>query len=99
MTHEQYARVISAIGDHSTPDALAASVPGVPADEIRRVWDAYHMSVRGLRAATGLSQARFAERFLIPTRTLENWERGVNECPIYTRMMIADTLGFLPPRC
>jgi len=40
--------------------------------------------IKELRKLTGLSQAAFALRFQIPRRTLENWERGVNQCPDYT---------------
>ena len=32
------------------------------------------ITVRDIRAITGLSQAAFAERYGIPRRTLENWE-------------------------
>ena len=59
------------------------------------------MTVKELRAVTGLSQVAFGRRFLIPRRTVENWETaGANhtDCPLYTRMMIADLLGLLPER-
>ncbi len=34
------------------------------------------MTVKELRAATGLTQQKFAEKYHIPKRTLENWEGG-----------------------
>ena len=39
--------------------------------------------IKKLRQQTGLSQQAFAERYHIPKRTIENWERGVNEPPPY----------------
>lgn len=44
--------------------------------------------VRAIRQRTGLSQASFAERFEIPKRTLENWEAGTREPPIYILRML-----------
>lgn len=40
-------------------------------------------NVKTIRSYTGLSQAKFAEYYEIPKRTLENWEQGTNECPVY----------------
>lgn len=40
-------------------------------------------TAKDLRALTGLSQAAFADRFHIPKRTIQNWEGGVSECPVY----------------
>lgn len=58
------------------------------------IWGVAHMTVADIRATTGLTQAKFAERFCIPKRTLENWEmRG--SCPDYTRLMMAEVLGLL----
>ena len=39
--------------------------------------------VKRIRALTGLSQARFAEKYDIPKRTLEKWEQGENNPPAY----------------
>lgn len=44
--------------------------------------------VRAIRQRTGLSQAAFAERYEIPKRTLENWEAGIREPPIYILRML-----------
>lgn len=38
---------------------------------------------RDLRISTGMSQRKFAERFGIPRRTVEDWERGINKCAPY----------------
>lgn len=39
--------------------------------------------VKALRARTGLSQAKFAEMYKIPKRSIENWETGLREPPAY----------------
>lgn len=38
-------------------------------------------------------QANFAQRFVIPLRTLESWLGGTNTCPPYTRLMLAKLCG------
>ena len=68
----------------------------IPADRIAIVggiWDAAHLTIRDIRQHTGLSQAAFAMRYCIPTRTLENWERGVRSCPDYLRLLLAQATG------
>ncbi len=62
-------------------------------DELGHIWDIVHMSLKDLRAVTGLSQVAFAERFCVGRRTVENWES--RSCPIYIRLMIAEILGIL----
>lgn len=43
------------------------------------------------RKATGLSQVKLAEEMLIPRRSVENWERGVNEPPEWCqRLLLAE---------
>lgn len=115
MTHEQFYEAVSEIVNYTDRDAftsdVALSITSLEdadkeidlvsiADQIGTIWDAWHMSVKELRAVTGLSQAAFARRFLIPRRTVENWEstKVPNECPLYIRMLIADVLGLLPAR-
>lgn len=34
------------------------------------------MTIKELREVTGLTQQKFAEKYHIPKRTLENWESG-----------------------
>ena len=41
------------------------------------------MTVKEIRTLTGLSQARFAEKYEIPKRTLEKWEQGETNPPSY----------------
>lgn len=111
MTHEQFYFSVSEIAHYSDRCSYVSdlSLSSIWGDDTGRpetvealgaVWDAYFMSVKELRATAGLSQAAFARSFLIPRRTLENWESAKvsNECPLYIRMLIADSLGLLPER-
>ena len=44
--------------------------------------------IKLLRQKTGLSQSKFAARFEIPVRTLQQWEQGQSAPPEYVvRMM------------
>ena len=68
----------------------------IPSDRIAVVgdiWNAAHLTIRDIRQHTGLSQAAFAMRYCIPTRTLEDWERGVRSCPSYLRLLLAQATG------
>lgn len=73
-----------------TPDA---DIPADRVDTLQRLWDAAHLTIRDIRQHTGLSQVAFATRYCIPTRTLEDWERGVSRCPDYLRLLLAKDVG------
>ena len=70
-------------------DAPDADIPADRIDMLARLWVAAHLTIRDIRQHTGLSQAAFATRYCIPTRTLEDWERGVRSCPDYLRLLLA----------
>lgn len=74
-------------------DAPEADVPADRVEELGHLWDAAHLTIRDIRAYTGLSQAAFAVRYCIPTRTLEDWERGARSCPDYLRLLLAQATG------
>lgn len=70
-----------------------ADIPADRIDALARIWYAAHLTIRDIRAHTGLSQAAFATRYCIPVRTLEDWERGVRSCPDYLRLLLAESAG------
>ena len=72
---------------------LPGQAEGVQPHQLGQLWDAAHLTVKAIRAATGLSQAAFAQRFCIPRRTVENWEAGTNTCPVYVRLLLAQAVG------
>lgn len=51
------------------------------------------MTIKDIRTATGLSQAKFAERFKIPLHTLTNWEQEIREPPEYVIYLLAMAAG------
>lgn len=66
---------------------------GAIVELLRQIYRCAHITVRETREHTGLSQAAFAERYLIPKRSVENWESGSRECPDYVRLMLAHVTG------
>lgn len=48
------------------------------------------MTIKDLRAATGLSQVKFGKKYGIPTRTVEDWEASRRKPPQY----VIDLLEF-----
>ena len=76
-----------------------ADSPDINADELAdalgNIWDVAHLTVRDIRQHLGLTQAAFAERFCIPRRTVENWERKGGHIPTYNILALADITGML----
>ena len=75
------------------------NVPDINADDLaealENIWDVAHLTVRDIRQHLGLTQAAFAERFCIPRRTVENWERRGGHIPPYNILAYADITGML----
>ena len=46
------------------------------------------MTIKEIRALTGLSQARFGEFYGIPKRTIEEWETGRRKPPEYVLRLL-----------
>ena len=59
------------------------------------VWDAGHRTMRQIVESTNLSQAKFANLFAIPKRTVEDWCRGISSPPDYVRLMIQLLLNMI----
>ena len=106
MTDKQFYQAFREAFAYSDPDAFASDValssifPAVEdddlpalADDLRHIWRYAHITVREIVQHTGLTQANFAQRFVIPLRTLESWLGGTSACPPYTRLMLANLCG------
>ena len=106
MTDKQFCQAFREARQYSDPDAFASDVAlsgifsaaeddDLPAliDDLRHVWRYAHITVREIVQHTGLTQANFAQRFVIPLRTLESWLGGTSACPPYTRLMLARLCG------
>lgn len=74
-------------------DDPEAEIPAARIEMLGQLWDAAHLTIRDIRAHTGLSQAAFAALYCIPRRTVENWESGVRSCPDYLRLLLAQVTG------
>ena len=106
MTDKQFYHAFREAQQYSDPDAFASDVAlsgifpdaaedDLPAlaEELLHVWRYAHITVREIVQHTGLTQSNFAQRFVIPLRTLESWLGGTSACPPYTRLMLAKLCG------
>lgn len=65
------------------------------AEEVGKIWDAAHMTMREIIQASGFSQARFAHEFTIPKRTVESWCMGDRTPPDYVRYLLIKALDIV----
>lgn len=61
--------------------------------ELGEIWDMAHLTVKDIRAHSGLSQAAFAARYMVPYRTLQDWERLEGKCTEYIKLLLANAEG------
>lgn len=59
------------------------------------IWDVAHCSIRDIRLHSGLTQAEFAEYYLMSKRAVESWEGGQRNAPLYLKVLLADATGYL----
>lgn len=70
-------------------------------EQVARLWDVVCMSFRGFLKLAGLSQTKLSQKYCIPLKTVQNWcasGKEYRECPVYTRLMIAEISGYLNVR-
>lgn len=75
-------------------DEISTDPNGV-VDVLCKIHEVAHMSVKDMVKNSGISQAKFSEKFCIPKRTVESWCMEERKCPDYVRLMIARQLGYL----
>lgn len=46
------------------------------------------LSIKEIRKLTDLSQSAFGQMYNIPLRSIQNWESGSRECPIYVKQLL-----------
>ena len=49
-----------------------------------------NVTIKEIRKDMGLSQKDFSDRFGLSVRTLQNWEQGRREVPVYVLKMIEE---------
>lgn len=55
----------------------------------------WQSKIKTARMATGLSQIKLANLLEIPRRSIENWECGINEPPIWVQNLLLEKLDTL----
>ncbi len=60
--------------------------------QISKLWRILVMDMRELIAYSKLDMAKFSRRYCIPYRTLQAWCDGTNDCPIYIKLLIGESL-------
>lgn len=60
---------------------------------IKNIHHITHITAKNLITESGLTQTKFAERFMIPLRTVQNWCGGQRTMPRYEKFMFAMLLG------
>lgn len=64
-------------------------------DVLRNIWEASHLNIQKIVDRSGLSIASFAERFVIPYRTLQDWYAKRYTPPKYIVLMLAELCGLV----
>lgn len=62
---------------------------------ITRIHTVVHMTPAELVKTSGMTQTKFAARFMIPLRTVQNWCGGQRTMPRYEKFMFATILDLL----
>ena len=57
------------------------------------IYDAAHISVKGIAIKADLSSRYLSERFCIPYSTMDNWITESSICPLYVKLMLQECLG------
>ena len=111
MNNKQYSTCVTEAQNYTDREAyisdlaLSSMWGDLPEDDIPqdrlsqlvRIYDAVHRSVKDIASEAGISAREMAIRFCIPQRTLENWCMSVNKCPLYTRLLLQESLGIYEP--
>ena len=109
MTKDQYYYAVTEAAEYPDLDAYLSDVamstvwgndPETPIpqqrlDDLAAIFAAVHRTPREILALTGLSQAGFAQRYVMPRRTLQDWLLGNHTCPLYLRLLVQQSLGLL----
>jgi len=72
----------------------SGQLPDGSASKVAAVWDAAHITIKEIRAATGLTQMQFCERFCIPRSTLQHWELVKEPAP-YLKLLLCRAVGLI----
>lgn len=80
--------------DHGATECYFSGIDSMTANDVRDLLDEMlaeeqREEFREIVAQTGLSLAKFAERYEIPLRSVENWSGGQRTAPDYVIKLLA----------
>lgn len=75
------------------------TMQAIPAEELinplKKIWKVAHMKIKEIRKSTKLSQKEFCAKFLIPIRTMQDWEAEKRKCPEHEKLLLANACGLI----
>lgn len=99
MTYTQFREIVLSLPDCSDLDHFIAErgwqswMEGYDAERIvailTAVWAMRDNPIKGIKKAAKHTNESLSLAYGIPRRTVEDWARGVRECPSYTSTMLA----------
>lgn len=99
MTYIQFREIVISLQDCKDLDHFIAErgwqdwMDGCDSDRtveiLTAVWELRDNPIKGIKAVTKLTNAKLSEQYGISIRTVEDWARGVRQCPDYTSTMLA----------
>lgn len=97
MTNKEFKRLFMDAAEAESWEAYFAEHSGDAAgtDVLENIWKASHLTFKKVLDASGLSQAAFADRFLIPYRTVQDWYARKSKPPVYIVAMLAELCGLV----
>ena len=109
MTNAQFYRAASEAAEYTDRNAYisdltlssmwdAAPGSGIPqrrVDDLGRIYDAAHRTVRDIAAAKGVSVRQLALRHAIPQRTVEDWSAGRSVPSLWVLLLLQEAEGLL----
>lgn len=102
MTNKEFKRLFMDATEAESWEAYFAEHSGDAAlegaagtDVLENIWKASHLTFKKVLDASGLSQAAFADHFLIPYRTVQDWYARKSKPPVYIVAMLAELCGLV----
>lgn len=111
MTDKQYSTCVTEAQNYTDRDAYisdmvlssmwgddpAEDIPEDRIEQMHRIYDAVHRSVKDIAALAGLNITNMAARFSVPYRTMQDWFSGARVCSLAIRLMMQECLGIYTP--
>ena len=83
------------LAEYGIPDWILSEVTDdeeKAVEMIKNIHHITHITAKNLITESGMSQTKFAARFMIPLRTVQNWVGGKRNMPRYEKFMFAMVL-------